>query len=73
MLAEETVNPRRNVPRALITGTLAIGVLYVFLAYSTEVAFHDNAAAHRQVRDSLCRCIQGLCRRPAAASPIWPV
>ena len=45
MLAEETVNPRRNVPRALITGTLVIGVLYVFLAYGTEIAFHDNAAA----------------------------
>jgi amino acid transporter len=45
MLAEETVNPRRNVPRALITGTLVIGVLYVLLAYSTEIAFHDNAEA----------------------------
>ncbi|HQT46037.1 MAG: amino acid permease [Acidocella sp. 20-63-7] len=45
MLAEETTNPRRNVPRALITGTLAIGVLYVFLAYATETAFHNNATA----------------------------
>jgi amino acid transporter len=45
MLAEETVDPRRNVPRALVTGTLVIGVLYVLLAYSTEIAFHDNAAA----------------------------
>jgi amino acid transporter len=45
MLAEETTNPRRNVPRALITGTLAIGVLYVFLAYATESAFHNNATA----------------------------
>jgi amino acid transporter len=32
------------VPRALMTGTLAIGVLYVLLAYSTEIAFHGNAA-----------------------------
>jgi len=45
MLAEETIDPRRNVPRALVTGTLVIGVLYVLLAYSTEIAFHDNAAA----------------------------
>jgi amino acid transporter len=45
MLAEETINPRRNVPRALITGTLAIGVVYLLLAYSTEIAFHNNAAA----------------------------
>jgi amino acid transporter len=45
MLAEETVDPRRNVPRALVTGTLVIGVLYVLLAYSTEIAFHGNADA----------------------------
>jgi amino acid transporter len=42
MLAEETTNPRRNVPRALIIGTLSIGVLYMFLAFATEVAFHNN-------------------------------
>jgi amino acid transporter len=45
MLAEETDNPRRNIPRALITGTVAIGILYVFLAYATEIAFHNDAKA----------------------------
>ncbi|HQT67183.1 MAG: amino acid permease [Rhodospirillales bacterium 20-60-12] len=45
MLAEETTNPRRNVPRALILGTIAIGILYIFLAYATEIAFHNNADA----------------------------
>jgi len=45
MLAEETVDPRRNVPRALVTGTLAIGALYLLLSYSTEIAFHGDAAA----------------------------
>ena len=44
-LAEETKNPRRNVPRALLTGTLAIGVTYIFLAYATEIAFHNDAKA----------------------------
>jgi amino acid transporter len=44
-LAEETENPRRNIPRALITGTLAIGVFYVFLAYTTAVGFKMNAHA----------------------------
>jgi amino acid transporter len=44
-LAEETRDARRNVPRALIIGTLSIGVLYLFLAYATEIAFHNNAAA----------------------------
>jgi amino acid transporter len=42
-LAEETGNPRRNIPRALITGTIAIGIFYVFLAYATTVAFKMNA------------------------------
>ncbi len=45
MLAEEARTPRRNVPRALVTGTLAIGVLYLLLSYATEVAFHNDAAA----------------------------
>lgn len=45
MLAEETDNPRRNIPRALITGTVSIGVLYIFLSYATEIAFHNDAKA----------------------------
>jgi amino acid transporter len=44
-LAEETENPRENIPRALVIGTLAIGVVYVFLAYATETAFHNDAKA----------------------------
>ncbi len=44
-LAEETESPRSNIPRALITGTLAIGVFYIFLAYATETGFGMNAQA----------------------------
>lgn len=44
-LAEETRDARRNIPRALIIGTLSIGILYMFLAYATEIAFHNNAVA----------------------------
>ena len=44
-LAEETQDPRKNIPRALVIGTLTIGLLYIFLAYSTEIAFHNNAKA----------------------------
>jgi amino acid transporter len=44
-LAEETRDARRNVPRALIIGTLSIGILYMFLAYATEIAFHNNGTA----------------------------
>lgn len=44
-LAEETENPRLNIPRALITGTLAIGVFYIFLAYATTVGFSMDERA----------------------------
>jgi amino acid transporter len=44
-LAEETKMPRRNIPRALITGTLAIGLFYVFLSYATAVGFRMDAHA----------------------------
>jgi amino acid transporter len=44
-LAEETENPRRNISRALITGTLAIGIFYIFLAYATAVGFNMDAHA----------------------------
>ena len=44
-LAEETENPRRNISRALITGTLAIGIFYIFLAYATAVGFKMDAQA----------------------------
>jgi amino acid transporter len=44
-LAEETDNPRRNIPRALITGTLAIGIFYIFLAYATAVGFKMDVHA----------------------------
>jgi amino acid transporter len=44
-LAEETENPRRDIPRALITCTLAIGVFYMFLAYATAVGFKMDARA----------------------------
>lgn len=45
MLAEETSEPRRNVPRALIWATIAIGIFYLILAYAVTVAFHMDAKA----------------------------
>ena len=44
-LAEETGNPRRNVPRAVYLSIAAMGVLYLLVAYSTVVGFHNNAGA----------------------------
>ena len=44
-LAEETTNPRRNVPRAVYLSIAVMAFTYLLLAYSTVSGFHDNAAA----------------------------
>jgi len=44
-LAEETTNPRRNVPRAVYLSIAAMAVLYLLVAYATVTGFHYNAAA----------------------------
>jgi amino acid transporter len=44
-LAEETNNPRRNVPRAVFMSILLMAVTYLILAYSTVSAFHYNITA----------------------------
>ena len=44
-LAEETNNPRRNVPRAVFMSVALMAVTYLLLAYSTVSAFHYNVAA----------------------------
>ena len=38
-LAEETKNPRRNIPLAIMGATVAIGILYVFTTYAAVVSF----------------------------------
>src|SRR5215469_2584073 len=44
-LAEETGDPRRNVPRAVYLSIAMMGVTYLLLAFSTVVGFHDNGTA----------------------------
>ena len=44
-LAEETGNPRRNVPRAVYMSIALMGALYLLLTYSTVIGFHDSAHA----------------------------
>jgi amino acid transporter len=44
-LAEETGEPRRNVPRAVYLSIAAMAVLYLLVAYSTVIGFHDNGSA----------------------------
>jgi amino acid transporter len=41
-LAEETGNPRRNVPRAVYMSVALMAFTYLLLAYSTVIGFHDN-------------------------------
>jgi amino acid transporter len=43
-LAEETGNPRRNVPRAVFMSTALMAVSYLLLAYSTVSGFGYNGA-----------------------------
>ncbi|HEU5384236.1 MAG TPA: APC family permease [Ktedonobacteraceae bacterium] len=44
-LAEETSEPRRNVPKAIFLSILLMGLSYLLFMYSTVVAFHYNAQA----------------------------
>ena len=44
-LAEETNNPRRNVPRAVFLSTALMAFTYLLVAYSTVTGFHYNATA----------------------------
>jgi amino acid transporter len=44
-LAEETNNPRRNVPRAVFMSVGLMTVTYLLLAYSTVSGFRDNGTA----------------------------
>ena len=44
-LAEETGNPRRNVPRAVFLSTALMAVSYVLFAYSTVTGFGYNGTA----------------------------
>jgi amino acid transporter len=43
--AEETVNPRRNIPRALIASVVVTGVFFVFVTWGLQVGWGVNDAA----------------------------
>jgi amino acid transporter len=44
-LAEETTNPRRNVPRAVFLSIALMAFTYLLLSYATVTGFHYSAAA----------------------------
>ncbi len=43
-MVEETRDARRSVPLAIYIATIFVSVIYVLMAYSTSVAFHNHAA-----------------------------
>jgi amino acid transporter len=44
-LAEETKNPKRNIPLAIMGATVAIGLLYIFTTYAAVVSFGPDKFA----------------------------
>ncbi|KLU61125.1 putative amino acid permease YhdG [Peptococcaceae bacterium CEB3] len=44
-LAEETENPRKNVPRAVYASVIVAGLLYTFLGYATIIGLHADEAS----------------------------
>ncbi len=50
-LAEETGNPRRNVPRAVFLSIAMMAVGYVLFAYATVTGFHYNGDRARRRAD----------------------
>ena len=43
-MVEETRNARRAVPRAIYTATIFVAIIYVLMAWSTSIVFHNNAS-----------------------------
>jgi amino acid transporter len=62
-LAEETKDPRRNVPRAVVLAMVLIGIIYIFTTYAATVAYGPNrfsgfaASANGVPWDGLARTI----------------
>jgi amino acid transporter len=44
-LAEETTNPRRNIPRAIFASIALMAVTYLFVSYAAIVGFNDSTDA----------------------------
>lgn len=48
-LGEETKNPRRSIPRAVIGALVAVGTFYIFVMYGLAAGYHLNNAASLKV------------------------
>jgi len=45
VLAEETSDPRRNIPRAVIGAVVTAGIFYLLVTYATSIGFGVREAA----------------------------
>jgi hypothetical protein len=80
-LAEETRNPRRNVPRAVLLSTILIGALYIFTTYAADVSYGPAvlngfaASANGVPWDGLARTSRWSSGRSCcspSSTPPWP-
>jgi amino acid transporter len=63
VLAEETENPKHNIPRAVIGSVLIAGVFYLVITYATSLGF-----GVREAKDAWPASVGGLGAVPAAAA-----
>lgn len=47
-LGMETKDPRRNIPRAVVSALVVVGIFYVFVMYALAAGYGLNNAAHMQ-------------------------
>ncbi|HEX4208621.1 MAG TPA: APC family permease [Ktedonobacteraceae bacterium] len=59
-LAEETSEPRRNVPRAIYSSILLIAVCYILFSYATVIAFNSNIQALSSAQVPFLSAAQGI-------------
>ncbi len=59
-MAEESRDPRAGVSKAVFSSIAVMGVLYVFLSYSTVVGFNDNGSALTNASVPFLTAAQGV-------------
>ena len=74
-LGEETHNPKRNIPRAVIYSAIAIGLLYMFLIPPWQGPDEPSHFAHIALLDRYGLdegAVAGIRKRGAVATPLGP-
>ena len=63
VLAEETENPKHNIPRAVVGSVLVAGVFYLIITYATSIGF-----GVREAKEAWPASVGGLAFVPAAGA-----